>query len=319
MSEEQDKTIELKVEEEGGRIDRYISRHLPHLSRSYVQKLIEDGLVLVQGRRVRSSFEPHTGDVVTIEFPAPAASEIQPLYIPLDIIYEDDDLLVINKPAGITVHPAPGHPDDTLVNAVVAHCPLIAGIKGTMRPGVVHRLDKDTSGLIVFAKNDRTLSDLQQQFRSRKVRKTYLVLVMGKVSTQSGVIEGAVGRDPAHRQRMAIVANGREARTSYRVLEYLSGYTLLEVKPETGRTHQIRVHFAAAGYPVAGDSVYGLSNPDFPRQFIHASSLAFCLPSKMELREFKADTPEDLIEALKRIRFATGKKKEGELPSSYRR
>ncbi len=309
MEESLPTTIELKVEEEGVRIDRYVSRQLPQFTRSYVQKLIDDGCVLVQGRQVRPSFKPRPGDVIAISPLAIVPSELLPLHVSLDIIYEDEDLLVINKPAGMTVHPAPGHPADTLVNAVLAHCPSMTGIKGTMRPGVVHRLDKETSGVIVCAKNDKALADLQQQFKGRKVQKAYLVLVQGKVSPRSGTIEGPIGRDPAHRQRMAIVAGGREARTSYRVLEYPGGYTLLEVRPETGRTHQIRVHFAAAGYPVAGDSVYGSSNPIFPRQFLHASALALRLPATGEFREFKADTPEDLNEALGRIRFVAARGK----------
>lgn len=310
MEEGLPRTIELKVEEEGSaRIDRYISRELPQFTRSYVQKLIEEGYVRVQGRQVRPSFKPRPGDVIAISPPAVVSSDLLPLRVSLDIIYEDGDLLVINKPAGMIVHPAPGHPADTLVNAVLAHCPGIAGINGMVRPGVVHRLDKETSGVIVFAKNDIALADLQQQFKGRKVQKAYLVLVQGKISPRNGVIEGPIGRDPAHRQRMAIVAGGREARTAYRVLEYLDGYTLLEARPETGRTHQIRVHFAASGYPVAGDSVYGSSNSVFPRQFLHASTLAFRLPSTGELREFKADTPEDLEEALRRIRFVAARRK----------
>lgn len=294
-------TIKLKIEEGGMRIDRYLSLKLPQFSRSYIQKLIADSHVRVQGKGVRPSFKPRAGDVIIITLPPPSPSYLQPLVLALDIVYEDDDLLVINKPAGIPVHPGPGHASDTLVNAVLAHCPDLPGIKGTVRPGVVHRLDKETSGLIIFAKNDRALAYLQQQFKSRKVKKEYVALVGGKISPRQGIIEGPIGRDPGYRQRMAVVAGGREARTAYEVVRYLDNYTLVAARPETGRTHQIRVHFAAAGHPVAGDALYGSSNPLFPRLFLHASALRFHLPSTGEFREFQADLPADLKNALDRL------------------
>ncbi len=297
--------IRLTVEEEGDRLDRYLALKLPQFSRSHIQQLIQDGRVLVGNKSVRASFKPTAGDEVIITLPPPAASYLQPLALALDIVYEDDDLLVINKPAGITVHPGPGHAADTLVNAVLAHDPNLPGIKGTMRPGVVHRLDKETSGLIIFARNDRTMAHLQQQFKSRQVKKEYLALLRGKLVPTKGTIEGPIGRDPANRQRMAVVAGGREARTGYEVVRYLGDYTEVIARPETGRTHQIRVHFAGTGHPVAGDSVYGGSDPAVPRLFLHASTLRFRLPSTGELREFKAELPPDLKGILDRLSSIT--------------
>ncbi|MBI4332491.1 MAG: RluA family pseudouridine synthase [Chloroflexi bacterium] len=294
-------TMELKVEEGGLRIDRYLSVKLPQFSRAHIQKLIEDGRVKVQGNDVRASFKPRAGDVVAISLPPPVPTYLQPLLLSLDIVYEDDDLLVINKPAGLTVHPGPGHAADTLVNAVLYHCPNLPGIKGAVRPGVVHRLDKDTSGLIIFARNDRALAHLQQQFKSRKVKKEYLALVRGALSPPRGTIQGPIGRDPVHRQRMAVVAGGREASTAYEAVRYLDNYTLALVRPETGRTHQIRVHLATAGHPVAGDAVYGGASPLVPRLFLHAAAVRFRLPSTGEIREFRAELPADLKAVLDRL------------------
>ncbi len=286
--------IHLTVDEEGARIDRYLSLKLPQFSRSHIQNLIDNGHVLVNGKPVKPSFKARPGDLVDISLPAPAPSHLKPLTIPLDIVYEDDDVLVINKPAGMTVHPGPGHASDTLVNAVLARFPDLPGIKGTVRPGVVHRLDKDTSGLIIFARNDRALNSLQQQFQGRMVQKEYVALLRGRIGPQKGSIEGPIGRHPTDRQRMAVVSTGRQARTAYEVIRYLDNYSLVSVRPETGRTHQIRVHFARAGYPVAGDVAYGGKDPSAPRMFLHARRLGFRLPSTGEFREFEAELPEDL-------------------------
>jgi 23S rRNA pseudouridine1911/1915/1917 synthase len=215
------------------------------------------------------------------------------------MVYEDNDLLVVDKPAGLTVYPAPGHPVNTLVNALISRLPELPG--SSLRPGIVHRLDKDTSGLIVVAKNSQAQQNLINQFKTRSVKKTYMVLVKGHLEPEHGIIEAAIGRDPRNRKRMAVVAGGREARTQYTVVKYIGDYTLLEVKPETGRTHQIRVHLSAIGFPVVGDKVYGVKSPYLSRQFLHASRLGFRLPSTGEYVEFTSDLPPDLAQALKEI------------------
>jgi len=289
------------VGKSGIRLDKYLSQELEELSRTRVQKLIEQGLVTVNEEPARASLKLNAGDRVMVTIPAPVPSGLIPHPMPLSVIYEDKDILVVDKPAGLPVHPSPGHADDTLVNAVLARCPDLPGIGGSIRPGVVHRLDKDTSGLIVIAKNDAALSYLQRQLKQRTVLKRYLVLVRGHLSHEDGVIEAPIGRHPHHRQRMAVVSGGREARTRYQVLQRLGDYDLLEVSPETGRTHQIRVHLSAIGYPVAGDAVYGLKVPFLSRQFLHACCLGFCLPSSGEYMEFRSELPPDLFQALSRL------------------
>jgi 23S rRNA pseudouridine1911/1915/1917 synthase len=269
------------------------------LSRSHVQRLIDDGLVTVNGRASKSGYKLRAGDCIVVDIPSPQPIAPQPEDIPLSIVYEDDDLLVIDKPAGLTVHPAPGHSEHTLVNAILAHCPSLS-INGSIRPGIVHRLDKDTSGVMMIAKNDSAQRDLSSQIKSRSVLKQYTVLVHGHLSPEKGVIEAPIGRDPSARKRMAIVASGRAARTRYSVLKYFKGYTLLEVMLETGRTHQIRVHLSALGFPVVGDSVYGKASNVVARQFVHASRLGFNLPSNGKRVEFTAPLPGDLKEAVKR-------------------
>jgi 23S rRNA pseudouridine1911/1915/1917 synthase len=207
----------------------------------------------------------------------------------------------VDKPAGLTVHPAPGHPAHTLVNAILAHFPHLADIGDSLRPGVVHRLDKDTSGVMLVAKNQVAQANLSKQFKSHSVTKAYLALVKGKLEPESGIIEADIGRDPKNRKKMAVVAEGREARTEYRVIKYIGGYTLLEIMPETGRTHQIRVHLAAIGFPVVGDKVYGVKSKYLTRQFLHACRLGFKLPSSGEYMEFESDLPPDLEQALEAI------------------
>lgn len=284
----------------GIRLDRYLAQLFPQLSRAYLQRLIVQGHVLVNGDSAKASHRLGGTDRVTVEFP-PSPAHPLPEPIPLPVIYEDKDILVIDKPAGLTVHPAPGHPDHTLVNAVLAHCPGLARSNELMRPGIVHRLDKDTSGLIVVTKNEFAREYLVAQFKSRAVNKGYLVLVKGRLSPEQGIIEAPLGRDPHHRRRMAIVEAGKEASTRYRVRKYLDGYTLVEVTPVTGRTHQIRVHLSAIGYPVVGDPVYGAKSTHLDRQFIHAYRLGFCLPSTEEYQEFTSPLPLDLEQALENL------------------
>jgi len=264
-----------------------------------VQRLINQGRVWVNERPGKASQKLDPGDRVVAVLPPPPPTTLIPEDMPLDIVYEDDDLVVVDKPAGLLVHPAPGHPAGTLANALLAHCSLSAGT--SLRPGIVHRLDKDTSGLMAVAKNEAAHDFLSRQLKERTVMKGYLALVEGHLSPRQGAIEGAIGRDPRNRKRMAVVEGGREARTEYRVLDYVDGYTLVEAKPQTGRTHQIRVHFAAVGHPVFGDPVYGHKSPLLGRQFLHAHRLGLRLPSSGELREFASELPPELKETLERI------------------
>jgi len=296
-----DKIYRFVADKSGTRLDKFAVEKYPELSRTHAQKLIGDGYITVNGHVAKASLKLSAGDRVDIVIlPAPS-SPLSPEAIPLNIIYEDDDLLVVDKPAGLAVHPAPGHPGHTLINAILSHFPHLADISDSLRPGVVHRLDKDTSGVMLVAKNRAAQANLINQFRARSVAKAYLVLVKGKLTPERGIIEAAIGRDPRNRKRMAVVTLGREARTEYRVIKYIGDYTLLEVIPETGRTHQIRVHLSAIGYPVVGDVVYGVKSSYLSRQFLHACRLGFKLPSTGEYVEFKSELPLDLEQALRDI------------------
>jgi 23S rRNA pseudouridine1911/1915/1917 synthase len=287
-----DKVYNFVAEEPGVRLDRYLCERLAELSRSRIQKLIADGLVTVNGQVAKAGLRLNAGDRLKITLPPAPPSPLTPEAMPLNIIYEDDDLLVIDNP---------GHPAHTLLNAIMARLPHLASISDSLRPGIVHRLDRDTSGVMVVAKNSSAQAKLIEQFRARSVAKAYIVLVKGRLTPENGVIEAPIGRDPRDRKRMAVVTKGREARTEYQVMKYLGDYTLLEVRPETGRTHQIRVHLAAIGYPVVGDKVYGVKSPFLSRQFIHASRLGFNLPSSGKYKEFKSELPSDLAQALEDI------------------
>jgi 23S rRNA pseudouridine1911/1915/1917 synthase len=279
----------------GERLDRYLAARLPELSRAQVQRLIEQGAVQVAGRAVRPATRVAAGQEITLAIPPPVPATPQPEAIPLDVLYEDGDLLVVNKPAGMVVHPAPGHAGGTLVNALLARCPDLAGIGGKLRPGIVHRLDKETSGLLVVAKHERAHRWLAAQLKARQMEKRYLALVDGAPATATGTIDAPIGRDPRHSQRMAVVAGGREALTHFRLLRRYRHHALLEVRPITGRTHQIRVHLASIGCPVAGDRVYGRRQPTLPltRHFLHAARLTFQLLSG-QTRTFEAPLPPDL-------------------------
>ncbi len=294
------KEYSFVADKEGARLDKYVGEKCPELSRTQAQKLIAEGCITVNDHLAKASLKLNIGDRLTITIP-PTPEPLAPEAIPLTIIYEDDDLLAIDKPAGLTIHPAPGHPSHTLVNAILSRFPNLPDTGDPLRPGIVHRLDKDTSGVMVVAKNSMAQLNLINQFKTRSVAKTYLVLVKGYLTPEDGVIEAPIGRDPRNRKRMAVVAEGREARTGYHVIQYMGNYTLLEVKPETGRTHQIRVHLSAIGYPVVGDSLYGVKSAHLSRQFIHASRLGFHLPSTGEYVEFTSDLPPDLEQALRNI------------------
>lgn len=293
----------LLVDKQGVRLDKYVSEHCPELSRTRAQKLIDEGYIKVNNRVAKTGLKLNIGDKLTITLPPTAGNSLQPEAIPLNILYEDDDLLAVDKPAGLTVHPAPGHPTHTLVNAILFRLSSLPDTGDWQRPGIVHRLDKDTSGVMLVAKNRAAHLNLANQFKARSVVKTYLVLVKGCLVPEDGIIEAAVGRHPRHRERMAVVADsrGRKAQTEYHVVNYIGNYTLLEVKPETGRTHQIRVHLAAIGYPVVGDKVYGVKSPHLSRQFVHASRLGFKLPSSGKYVEFTSPLPLDLTRTLKEI------------------
>jgi len=286
------KTLQFNSPVPNTRLDKYLTQVIPKFSRAYLQKLIEQGYVLVNGQMTKASQRLNKADRITVELPPlPGRPLAEP--IPLAII--------IDKPAGLTVHPAPGHPSHTLVNAILAHCPGLTMSNELIRPGIVHRLDKDTSGLIVIAKNDFAREYLAAQFKSRTVTKGYLVLVKGRLSPKQGVIEAPIGRDPHRRQRMAIVEAGKEATTQYQVRKYLDIYTLVEVTPLTGRTHQIRIHLSAIGCPVIGDPIYGIKSAHLNRQFIHAYRLGFRLPSTKQYQEFTSPLPIDLEQVLEHL------------------
>jgi len=295
-----DRVVRLVAEKADVRVDLYISTSRPELSRSYIQRLIRDGMVTVNGEVPKASHRTRLGDSIEVRVPPPEPSPaLIPQPMPLSILYEDRDILVIDKAAGITVYPAPGHRDSTLMNAVLAHSPEISRIDGSVRPGVVHRLDKDTSGVMVVAKNKLAHLSLANQMKARRVLKVYLVLVKGQPDPAGGTISAPIGRHPKDRKRMAVVSSGREAHTGYSVMQRIGRFSLVQATLRTGRTHQIRVHFSKVGWPVVGDSVYGVRVPWLKRQFVHASRLGFRLPSSQDWMEFTAELPADLVEALR--------------------
>ena len=289
------------------RLDKFLVEKLQEFSRSRIQGLITDGFVDVDGRAAKKAGQSiENGYNVTVRIPPSVPTDLVPEQIALDILFENDDLLLVNKPAGMVVHPAVGHASGTLVNAVLGYDPEIEGIGGEERPGVVHRLDKETSGLILVAKNERAHRWLQDQFRLRKVEKTYLALVDGRPPTPSGRVETYLGRDPRHRKQMAVVSasRGREAISEYRTAESFKAHTLLEFHPLTGRTHQIRLHCAFLSCPIVGDKIYGKkkSSIAIKRHFLHAYRLKIVLPGEGEPRVFEAKLPADLVEVLNILR-----------------
>ena len=295
------RTRSFVAEQDGDRLDRFLDDRCEDLSRSRLQRLIAEGMVTLEGRPTKAGVRLRKGQSVELTVPEPVESHLEPQDIPLSVIYQDEDLAVVDKPAGLVVHPAPGHPDGTLVNALLALCPDLQGIGGTVRPGIVHRLDKDTSGLIVVAKNERAHKHLSAQLKARKFMKLYKALVCGHLASSPATIEADIGRDPGNRKRMAVVDGGKAATTHYEVIRYYEAHTLVEVRLETGRTHQIRVHFAAIGHPVAGDETYGVKTQGLTRQFLHASTLGFRLPSDDSWVEFNSELPEDLESYLRGI------------------
>jgi 23S rRNA pseudouridine1911/1915/1917 synthase len=289
--------------EKGERLDVFLTACLVEFSRSRIQGLIKDGFVKVDGETItKTSLDMESGELIEIRIPPPVPSELIGEDIPLDIIFENEDLVVVNKPAGMVVHPSPGHSSGTLVHAALGHIPELEGINGEERPGIVHRLDKDTSGLIVVAKNEQAHRWLQEQFKSRKVEKTYFALVDGKPPTPAGRVEAPIGRNTTHRKLMGVVPldKGRDAVSEYRTLESFPDHTLLEIHPLTGRTHQIRVHLAFLGCPVVADTVYGRRKPtvNLNRHFLHAHRLKIIFPGENQARILEAPLPKDLQSVL---------------------
>jgi 23S rRNA pseudouridine1911/1915/1917 synthase len=298
------RTIQLEIENGGERLDKTIAAASPELSRAAVQRLIKEALVTVNGQTSKPSYRVEAGDAILVQVPDEPPSDIQPEEIPLDVIYEDAQLMAVNKPAGMVVHPAHGHRSGTLVNAILARNPETRDVGGPERAGIVHRLDKETSGLILVAKTERTHSALQRLFKRRNVKKTYLALVEEHPSPRQGLIDAPIGRDKRNRKRMAIVRSGRVARTTYRVVETFKEHSLVELEPETGRTHQIRVHLAWLGYPVVGDQVYGYRRQRLlrHRHFLHAYQLELTHPVTTETLSLTAPLPKDLADVLRRLR-----------------
>jgi 23S rRNA pseudouridine1911/1915/1917 synthase len=301
----------VENQDHGMRLDKFLVSRIHGLSRSRLQELIEEGFVQEKSSPLKeASFKVKEGQLIEVTVPSVVEAVPLPQAIPLDILYEDGDVIVIHKPAGMVVHPAPGNWEGTLVNALLSHCgESLSGINGVKRPGIVHRLDKETSGLIVVAKNDQAHQNLSHQLSSHKMGRVYYALVWGMVLPREGVLEGNVGRDPRHRQRMALVERGKFARTHYKVLQYFGkGASLVECRLETGRTHQIRVHLTAKGYPLIGDRLYGKPPRSIPsplkeflteewpagRQALHAKELVFFHPISHEKQHFSTELPEDM-------------------------
>ena len=281
----------------GMRLDMFVSGTDPGLSRSYAQKLIGEGLVMVNGVTAKANYRLRDGDEVVVTVPPPVELEVLPESIPLDVYYEDSDLIVINKPRGMVVHPAEGNYTGTLVNALLYHCRDLSGINGVLRPGIVHRIDKETSGLLMAAKNDLIHEGLAGQLQEHTVTRGYVALAHGILAHNHGVIDAPIGRDPLDRQRMAVnYRNGKRAVTHYRVLDRKNNFTLLDLRLETGRTHQIRVHMSSAGHPLAGDMRYGPARPHLglDGQFLHAYLLGFMHPGTEQYLEFRAPLPDEL-------------------------
>lgn len=303
-----EETFEIFYQGKGEeRLDKILTKELTTYSRSRLQKIIESGKVLVNGERAQKKAEIIApGTSIIVHIPRPKSSGIKPEKIGLDIIFENEDMLVVNKPAGMVVHPAAGHSSGTLVHAALAHSPEMEGVGGVKRPGVVHRLDKDTSGVILMAKNDKTHLFLQNQFQDRTVKKEYHALVDGRPPTPKGRIEIAIGRDFTNRQRMAAVfpKNGKEAISEYYTLEEFANHTFLKIHILTGRTHQIRVHLAHLKCPVVGDTTYGRNKPSLQvkRQFLHAAHLSILIPGETTPRMFTAPLPTDLVQVLDELR-----------------
>lgn len=292
----------------GERIDRFLSEEFSDLSRSYIQKLLKDGLVSVNGYSVKPNYKTGAGDQICIRIPEPEVLDIVPENIPLDILYEDNDILVVNKPKGMVVHPAPGHYSNTLVNAVLYHCRgQLSGINGVIRPGIVHRIDMDTTGSLLVCKNDRAHQILAEQLKEHSITRRYHAVVYGNFRENEGTVNAAIGRHPTDRKKMSTrSSSGRPAVTHYKVLERFGNYTYIECELETGRTHQIRVHMSSIGHPILGDNIYGPAKCPFSLQgqTLHAKILGIRHPSTGEYMEFDAPLPDYFVRLLSTLRGA---------------
>lgn len=301
-------TIEKIVEaaDIGNRLDKYLAKMLPDLTRTRIQQFINDGLVLVNGKTEKNSYKVQNEDLIEIELPEDKEMEILPEDIPLDIVYEDADVIVVNKPNGMIVHPSVGINSRTLVNALLYHCQDLSGINGIIRPGIVHRIDKETSGLLMVAKNDKAHHHLSDQLREHSVERSYVALVHGNIAHEFGTIDAPIGRDTKDRQKMTVTDhNSKQARTNFRVLERFEkdDLTLIECRLETGRTHQIRVHMAFIDHPVYGDPKYGYRRDDHSfGQYLHAKTLGFVHPTTNEVMTFEVELPKEFEEKLKELR-----------------
>ena len=290
------KKFEITGHETGLRVDKYLSEQLPDVSRSYLQKIIKEGQVLADGKPVKANYKVSEGNVIELELPEAVEPEIEPEDLPLDILYEDRDVILINKPKGMVVHPSAGHYSGTLVNGLLYHCrDELSGINGVLRPGIVHRIDMDTTGVIIACKNDRAHNAVAEQLKEHSITRRYRAIVCGNIREEEGTVDAPIGRHPTDRKKMAIVQrNGKEAITHYRVLERFGNYTYIECQLETGRTHQIRVHMTSIGHPLLGDEVYGKTKSPFKLegQTLHAMVLGFVHPSTGQYMEFEAPLPE---------------------------
>ena len=289
----------------GTRIDKYLSNSIEGKSRSFIQGLVDSNSVLVNEKEVKSNYKLRQSDEITVIMPEPIELDVKPEKIDLNIVYEDKDIIVLNKPQGVVVHPAPGNYTGTLVNGLLYHCKDLSGINGVIRPGIVHRIDKDTSGILVIAKNDESHNILAEQFKEHSIKREYYALVEGKFNNLEGTIDKPIGRNKKDRLKMAIVDDGKRAVTHYNVLEqYNNGTSLIKCRLETGRTHQIRVHMASIGHPLVGDPIYGLKKQRFKLQgqVLHAKTLGFIHPTTKEYIEFDSELPKYYLELLNYLR-----------------
>ncbi|GHV97736.1 pseudouridine synthase [Lactobacillus nasalidis] len=294
---------ELTVGQDGGRLDKYLADQLSDLSRSRIKELVQAGEVLVNGKKSKVSYKVQKGDLVKVTVLPLEPLAVEAEDIPLDIVYEDQDVIVVNKPQGMVVHPAAGHPNHTLVNALLFHTKELAASPEGFRPGIVHRIDKDTSGLLMVAKNAKARESLEKQLAAKSNKRQYLAIVHGNFAEEAGTVDAPIGRNPRDRKQMAVVENGKSAVTHFKVLEQYPGYSLIECQLETGRTHQIRVHMAYIGHPLAGDPLYG-PRKTLPGhgQFLHAQTLGFEQPSTGEWLEFSVQPPRIFQETVEELR-----------------
>ena len=301
--------LQLTAEKSGERIDKFLGGTLEGLSRSYIQKLLKEGNITVDSKAVKANYKLSEGNQIEVLIPDPEILDVLPEDIPLDILYEDDDILIVNKPKGMVVHPAPGHPNHTLVNAVMYHCGAnLSGINGVIRPGIVHRIDQNTTGSLLVCKNDHAHQILAEQLKEHSITRRYHAIVHGNLKADTGIVNASIGRHPTDRKKMSTKAsNGRHAVTHYKVLERFGNYTYIECELETGRTHQIRVHMASIGHPILGDDVYGPAKCPFhlEGQTLHAKVLGIVHPTTGEYMEFDAPLPEYFVELLEKLRKMT--------------